>query len=281
MPLSTERGRRNTRTPQRLGASPPTTRPTPSQESSIKTPKTASRTTARPKYFSDGDTRPVYRGTFYAVIRDTGLAAALLSVYFCFAIWDCAQARNLPRLLCRLAHLVSLRLNVVLSDDLHNLDKHMGPAYRKPSTTAVEQKLHAKDWRAAIAVPATYHMLLIFGITQYDRIQTADVALLATNLLAFLVMCWRIAPERITPKRELFLSFVCTFGAQMVLLLLAFYRARSHHPTWFPLWFIYAFGLIAKGLEFPTNDTFGHHEVLHASCIMGHAAGLLNDVLTT
>ena len=67
----------------------------------------------------------------------------------------------------------------------------------------------------------------------------------------------------------------------VVILLAAFYRESSHHPTWLPLWFIYAVGLLAKAAEFPTNNTFGHHEVLHASCIVGHWAGLLNDMLTT
>ena len=52
-------------------------------------------------------------------------------------------------------------------------------------------------------------------------------------------------------------------------------------PWWLPLWGVYALGLIAKGLELPNSEVFGHHEVLHASCIIGHALGMAIDVMTT
>ena len=60
---------------------------------------------------------------------------------------------------------MQLVLNVALSDGLHNLDRHLGSAYvRKADVIVREQTLHARDWRAALAVPASYHVLLIFGI---------------------------------------------------------------------------------------------------------------------
>ena len=43
---------------------------------------------ARPKYYSDGDTRPVYRGAAYAAVRQTGIAWAALAAYGAFALWS-------------------------------------------------------------------------------------------------------------------------------------------------------------------------------------------------
>jgi hypothetical protein len=236
----------------------------------------------RPNYHSDGDTRPTYRGTAYAVVRRTGVAWAGLALYAGFALWSCATAPHYPLLACRAFHCVALYYNVVLSDGLHNLDKHMGAAaYAQPGTVAVEQKLHARDWRAALAVPASYHMMLIFGVMDPARLVATDGYLLGANLLACAIMCVRTTPARITPARELFLSFVATFGIQMLILLVAFYREREYHGAWLPLWGVYAVGLLAKAVEKPDNMTFGHHEVLHASCLAGHAIGLVVDAMTT
>ena len=76
-------------------------------------------------------------------------------------------------------------------------------------------------------------------------------------------------------------GFVATFALQMLLLLAAFYRERDARPYWLYLWGVYAVGLAAKAVERPDNAIFGHHEVLHASCIVGHALGLLIDATTT
>ena len=237
---------------------------------------------ARPLYFSDGDTRPVYRGTWYSVIRRTGLAWLVLCVYGLVAARHFYLSQLVPLLLCRVVHIVALTYNVILSDDLHNLDKKLGTkGYQKPGVTRIEQALHARDWMAALAVPASYHLMLIFGIVDPLRVERTDALLLGANLLACLCMCSQIKPSRITPQRPLFLGFVGTFAVQMALLLAAFYRERAHHGAWLPLWLVYALGLIAKGLEFPSSDVFGHHEVLHASCIAGHFGGLLVDMFTT
>ena len=270
----------------------------------------------RPPYFSDGDTRPTYRGYAYGerryalallarsalccslrvltaplslacthtgVLRSSGLAWFTLAVYCGFAIGEAVSHRTLrPVLLvCRLLHAVAIGLNVALSDDLHNLDITLGSRYVRATAAALEQRLHAMDWRAALCVPASYHLLLLLGIMEAERVGAVDKALLLLNLSIFGLMCLRITPSRITPKRELFLSFVATFGGQMVLLLVAFWRERAHHPFWLPLWGVYAIGLLAKAVELPTNDTFGHHEVLHASCILGHALGMIIDATTT
>lgn len=231
----------------------------------------------------------------YAVIRQTGIAWMVLGLYFGFALGSFCSFRvsparyHVPLLLCRLLHIFVLRLNVIYSDELHNYDKIVGETYltkdkvAAAKTSAIEQQLHATDWRAALAVPWSYHVLLIFGIImQGDRLPAFEDALLfACNLAVFGVMCWRITPARITPKRELFLSFVLTFGLQMVCLLAAFWRLRATHPQWLPLWFVYAAGLVAKALEWPDSDVFGHHEVMHMTTILGHLYGLLIDVCSS
>ena len=219
----------------------------------------------------------------YAWIRRTGVAWFVLGTYVGYSLIDALDTARSPLLiLCRLLHASALSMNVVLSDDLHNLDIILGPdRYVAQHAKALEQRLHASDWRAALGVPASYHLLLVLGIMSSERVEADDKALLCTNLAIFGIMCYRIAPSRITPKRELFLSFVATFGAQMLLLLAAFYRERHHHGMWLYLWSVYAVGLLAKAFEFPTNMTCGHHEVLHASCIVGHFLGLLTDVFTS
>lgn len=205
-------------------------------------------------------------------------------MYACYAVWHTADAGPESRslLICRLLHVLVLTANVILSDELHNLDLKVGAsAYKTAAAPLYERALHAHDWRAALAVPASYHVLLVGGIMEPHRIAREDVQLLVLNLCACATMFWRITPDRITPKRELFLSFVATFAGQMVLLLVAFWRERDHHPWWLPLWGVYAFGLAAKGVEWPTSDVLGHHEVLHGSCMVGHALGLLVDASTT
>lgn len=245
-------------------------------------------TSGRPDYHSDADSRPVWRGTFYAIVRRTGVAWAVLFAYTCYAVWDVVSDVSSPGgvrrdlAVCRLLHVLCLAANVILSDDLHNLDEKLGAkAYAAESTPAFERLLHAHDWRGALGVPASYHVLLVCGIIEPSRVSRVDVQLLAANLSLCALMCFRIAPARITPRRELFLSFVATFAAQMVLLLVAFWRERAHHPWWPPLWCVYALGLVAKGLEWPTSDVLGHHELLHGSTILGHALGLLIDATTT
>lgn len=223
----------------------------------------------------------MYRGALYGWLRRTGVAWLGLGAYTGFTVVDAPRSGALLAL-CRIFHVCALSFNVVLSDDLHNLDLQLGPTrYVAEWAKGLEQRLHAHDWRAALTVPASYHLLLVLGIMAPDRVAFDDKVLLGLNLGAYALMCVRISPSRITPKRELFLSFVATFGAQMLLLLLAFYRERAHHPLWLPLWGVYAVGLLAKAVEFPTNDVFGHHEVLHASCVAGHALGLLVDATTT
>ena len=215
----------------------------------------------RPQYFSDNDTRPYCRGAWYWAIRKTGIAWLVLGAFACFALWDARNGRPLLQL-CRLLHTVALVFNVLLSDELHNLDRHLGSAYlRDPDVPMRERALHARDWRAALAVPASYNVLLVCGIMDWERVGTEVLALLGANLAACALMYVRISAERISPKRELFLSFVLTFATQMVILLVAFYRQRDHHKFWFPLWFVYAIGLVAKALEFPDSKYFGHHEV--------------------
>ena len=116
---------------------------------------------------------------------------------------------------------------------------------------------------------------------EWPTVDPTDLLLLLINLGTFVCMYLRITPARITPAREIFLSYVITFGVQMVLLLSAFYKQRETHGTWLPLWGVYALGLVAKGLEKPNNDVFGHHEILHASVIIGNTIGLAIDALTT
>ncbi|KAL3908303.1 MAG: hypothetical protein SGPRY_009852 [Prymnesium sp.] len=282
---------------------------------------------ARPKYFSDGDSRPLYRGKAYALLRTSGVGWLALCLYLAHALASLASTRldggGAALFVCRCLLSAALCWNTVLSDDLHNLDIHMGRAYDAPSTLPIEQRLHAHDWRAALAVPASYHLLLVLGVIDAHRIETLDWLLLLGNLAVCAVMWLRISPSRITPRRELFLSFVGTFVVQMLLLLLAFCRERAHHGWWLPVWgmcdspcrtvpllplgFVctrpsrcfasqlssvnrvnlflldvrYAVGLIAKGLEWPQSDIFGHHELMHAATIAGHGAGLLVDTMTT
>ena len=275
------------RTPTARSASPATTTKStrratsPARSASPKVKPLVPAPTSRPLYFSDGDTRPTYRGALYSWIRRTGLAWFVLGTYTGFTFVDVLHTPPLL-VLCRLFHACAMVFNVVLSDDLHNLDQHLGrDRYVAQHAKLLEQRLHAHDWRAALTVPASYHLLLVLGIMEPARVFFEDKALLGVNLALYALMCMRITPERITPRRELFLSFVATFGVQMLLLLAAFYRERDHHPLWLPLWGVYAVGLLAKALELPTNDVFGHHEVLHTSCIIGHALGLLIDATTT
>ena len=216
------------------------------------------------------------------------MAWIVIGAYVAFALWHSVtlgRAWRPLQLTCRMAHAAILTMNCILSDKLHNLDLHLGAEYRKRahvrSTTELEQRIHAQDWGVALSVPASYHLMLILGIMPSERVATTDVALLTANLVAFGLMVWRIAPARITPKRELFLAFVLTFAAQMVLLLAAFWRERLHHPWWLAVWGVYALGLVFKGLEWPESPSFGHHEILHASCIIGHAAGLIVDAATS
>ena len=240
--------------------------------------------TARPLYHSDGDTRPLFRGASYAFIRRTGIAWVTLTLYAAFAIWSWLTAKSSVVLLCcRAWHVTTLVLNVVYSDDLHNLDLKLGPTkYKRADTVrSQEQLIHARDWRAALGVPASYHILLIFGIVDLASIQLLDATLLAINISACGLMFWVIRPARITPARELFLAYVVTFVLQMGLLLAAFWRAREEHGAWLPLWFVYAVGLVFKGVEWPDSMVFGHHEVLHACTIIGHVIGILIDVSTT
>ncbi|KAL1523819.1 hypothetical protein AB1Y20_018741 [Prymnesium parvum] len=274
-----------------LGEQQPTRKPvalpaTQSVARAVSTHPALQKDASRPKYFSDGDTRPVYRGAMYAFIRRSGLAWAVLCTYGMFAVWDATalQSAHFWRwdlLACRLLHVIALYFNVVLSDDLHNLDQRLGTVYDAPSTLKIEQQLHAQDWRAALAVPASYHVLLLFGIMEPSRTEMSDWLLLGVHLASCVLMCIRISPRRITPRRELFLSFVLTFVVQMVLLLVVFWRERAHHPWWLPVWAMYGSGLIAKGLERPDSETFGHHEVMHATTIIGHIAGIAVDVLTS
>ena len=155
--------RRSTRSPARQSRSPREATP------QARTPTVAK---ARPLYHSDGDTRPVYRGTSYAVVRESGLAWAVLLLYACYAVWHYVNAsNNIPLLFCRCVHIVVIVLNVVFSDDLHNHDKHVGASYsqkqKAAEITTAEQQLHATDWRAALGIPASYHLLLIVGIQNW------------------------------------------------------------------------------------------------------------------
>ena len=273
--------------------SPPKTRrssrggATPTAKATKKAPPSTdlvawqSRAQKRPNYFSDDDTRPTYRGSAYAWVRRTGVAWAVLTAYSVYALIHARDNWRPALLACRAVHVAVLLLNVVLSDSLHNLDLRLGRAYRQPSTVALEQRIHAYDWVAALAIPASYHVLFILGVMDFAMVEREDALLLVANLAALAVMCARISPARITPRRELFLAYVATFGVQMVLLLAAFYRRRAEHPGWLPLWGVYACGLVAKGLEVPNNDVFGHHEILHLSVIVGNAIGLVIDVMTT
>ena len=248
--------------PPRRGQSPASrskSPPTRSMRAQAKaSPIYVTKAVARPPYFSDGDSRPHCRGLWYAWIRDSGVAWLVLSVYFSFSVIDVFVQPRWVLLVCRLFHICAMIANVILSDELHNLDHHLGRRYTGRSAKSFEQALHARDWRAALAVPASYHILLVCGIMDHWRVCTVDCSLLVANLAACVVMCVRIRPSRITPKRELFLSFVITFGMQMLLLLMAFWRERNRHGLWLPLWGIYAIGLVAKAAEVPDSPYFGH-----------------------
>lgn len=134
---------------------------------------------ARPKYFSDGDSRPLYRGKAYALLRSSGVGWLALCLYLAHALASLASARphgvGAALFVCRCLLSAALCWNTVLSDDLHNLDIHMGRAYDAPSTLPIEQRLHAHDWRAALAVPASYHLLLVLGVIDELRIETVSV----------------------------------------------------------------------------------------------------------
>lgn len=70
--------------------------------------------------------------------------------------------------------------------------------------------------------------MLVLGIMDGERVAGLDTLLLMLHIGAVALMFARIAPERMTPRRELFGAFVGTFTLQMALLLFAFWRA---HPT--------------------------------------------------
>ena len=190
---------------------------------------------ARPKYYSDGDTRPTYRGYFYAVVQRTGATWAVLTLYMASTVWAAIGGKySAGGLICRSLHTLMLSANALLSDELHNLDQRLGRAYAKPAgplpanpsrlcwvlqhygpggpktVAAYERCVHAVDWLAAAGVPLTYHCLLYFGLMSADeRGNQVDEALVSAHMLAFFVLCVRVSPDRL---KELFGHFVATFG---------------------------------------------------------------------
>ena len=168
----------------------------------------------------------------------------------------------------------------MLTDNLHNLDLQLGAAYGGKEVAWRERCIHANDWRAALAVPASMH-LLFFVTTAVGPLSlntsSTNVQLLAVQIAALGAMCWRITPKLMTPKRPLYLSFLLTFVVQMGMLLVAFWRGRERHPLWLACWGVYAIGMIAKAAERPKSEVFGFHEVLHACTVLGHACSLLTD----
>ena len=85
------RSARSRRSPARTAAAPAATAPAAQ---------------ARPIYFSDGDTRPVYRGALYGWIRRTGVAWFVLGTYAGFALVDARRSGALL-MLCRTFHVVT------------------------------------------------------------------------------------------------------------------------------------------------------------------------------
>ena len=83
---------RAARSPARRSPSPA---PAKTPKSNSKTPTTTPPKT-RALYFSDGDTRPTYRGAFYRWINRTGVAWLVLGAYVAFA---CVDARTTAELL--------------------------------------------------------------------------------------------------------------------------------------------------------------------------------------
>ena len=246
----------------------------------------------RPIYYSDGDTRPTYRGSSYRFVRRTGLSTAVLACYLGFALrrafdyYSGAAAGRPFALLCRVAHAYLLHLNVVWSDDLHNYDLDLGrAAYTRASSAARvrahEQWLHAVDWAVAITLPISYHVLYFAVIRDPAHLVPSDYGLAAAHLLVWGSMCYRITPALITPKRPLFGWYAATFCAQIVVLLLAFRAEFAHHPWWIALWVIYAGGLLFKGIEWPDWPSFGQHEMMHLAVIIGNLVGLVIDVTTS
>ena len=143
--------------------------------------------------------RPVYRGTFYAVIRRTGMAWLVLCVYGLVAARHFYLTQHALLLLCRAAHIVALTYNVILSDELHNLDKKLGAkGYQKPGVTLVEQTLHARDWMAALAVPASYHVHIPAGLQPAGTRHAAEGAplLAPRSLRSPLAPCGCRSPPR-------------------------------------------------------------------------------------
>ncbi len=274
MPRSSPRVRRDASPrplPRKQTAAPPAARPNP----------------RRPIYYSDADTRPTYRGTSYRLIRSSGVASSVLVCYLGFvartaAIAGGALPDRLFALITRAFHAGILHWNVVLSDDLHNLDLDLGDAYtlRKsaPAVAARERTLHALDWRVAITLPFSYNLLHLSVCRGVHRIDGADVALFVPHALLYAAMNGLISAERITPKRELFGWYAGTFVAQLALLLVVFMREFERRPLWMGVWPIYAAGLVLKGVEWPSSEHFGHHEMMHAAIILGNLAGLVVDV---
>ena len=138
----------------------------------------------------------------YNWVRRTRLAWFVLGAYAGFSAVSAFRDARPLLALCRLFHVVTLSLNVILSDDLHNLDLYLGKRYVREEAQALEQQLHAHDWRAALTVPASYHLLLLLGIMDSDRVQANDKLMLVMNLGLYGLMCYRIAPERIAPPNE-------------------------------------------------------------------------------
>jgi hypothetical protein len=130
----------------------------------------------RPPYYSDGDTRPAYRGLLYRYVRwkqpvpcyvlmqhrhlfcivctrQSGYAWAFLSCYTIFAVGQACFDGRVLLCITRLCFAMVNRWSIVLTDDLHNLDLHLGMWYhRLHSTKALEQRIHAQDWYDACSL---------------------------------------------------------------------------------------------------------------------------------
>ena len=242
-------------------------------------PKSLVNNNVRPCYYSDDDTRPVYRGWMYSVLRESKLFWLLLVAYPAYALYA-QPTMTIAALLARLGHSVLLAANVVLSDDLHNLDLKLGAAYGAEATWAATAKLecylHACDWRGVAAIIASYHVVLVAA--KLARPEFVDVALLWAHLGALALMCFRVGADRI---RGAFPLFAGTVGLQMALSLAGFLRFGS--TSYVLLWLLYVVGLLAKALEFAPGsspDVFGHHEWLHAVTLLANFLGLAADCLT-
>ena len=75
----------------------------------------------------------------------------------------------------------------MLTDNLHNLDLQLGAAYGGKEVAWRERCIHARDWRAALAVPASFH-LLFFVTTAVGPLSlntsSTNVQLLAVQIAA-------------------------------------------------------------------------------------------------